>query len=81
MPVKFQREGITYNDLSEEEKEEWDALEWSEDGQIPNRDRIANAKVTVLTAGKKIAEQQTGDDGKFSFDQLKAANYEIQVRV
>lgn len=26
-------------------------------------------------------EQQTGDDGKFSFDQLKAGNYEIQVRI
>src|SRR6266851_1893380 len=33
----FQREGITYNDLSEEEKEEWDALEWNEEGEIPER--------------------------------------------
>lgn len=35
----------------------------------------------VLQAGAEIAEQQTGDDGKFSFDQLKAGKYEIQVRV
>lgn len=33
VPLKFQREGINYNDLSEEEKEAWDALEWTEDGE------------------------------------------------
>jgi type I restriction enzyme R subunit len=32
VPLKFQREGIKYDDLSEEEKEQWDALEWNEDG-------------------------------------------------
>ena len=37
VPLKFQREGINYDDLSDEEKEAWDALEWSEDGQIPDR--------------------------------------------
>jgi type I restriction enzyme R subunit len=37
VPLKFQREGISYDELPEEEKEQWDALEWSEDGQIPNR--------------------------------------------
>jgi hypothetical protein len=47
----------------------------------PSGDRIANANVAVLKAGKEIAEQQTGDDGKFSFGQLKTGNYEIQVRV
>src|SRR5205814_723364 len=36
-PLRFQREGITYADLSEEEQEQWDALEWDEDGQIPTR--------------------------------------------
>ena len=35
MPTKFQREGISYDDLSDEEKEEWDALEWDEDGTCP----------------------------------------------
>ena len=34
VPLKFQREGIKYDDLSEEEKEEWDAKEWSEDGKF-----------------------------------------------
>ena len=37
VPVKFQREGIRYDDLSEEEKDEWDALEWSEEGEVPDR--------------------------------------------
>ena len=32
VPLKFQREGIKYDELSEEEKEQWDALEWDEDG-------------------------------------------------
>ena len=37
VPLKFQREGIRYDDLSEEEQAQWDALEWSEDGEIPDR--------------------------------------------
>jgi hypothetical protein len=44
-------------------------------------DRVTIAKVTVLQAGKEIAEQQTGNDGKFSFDQLKAGNYELRVGI
>jgi type I restriction enzyme R subunit len=37
VPVKFQRQGITYDDLSEEDKEQWDALEWDDEGQVPDR--------------------------------------------
>ncbi len=37
VPLKFQREGITYDQLSDEEKSEWDALEWNEDGEVPDR--------------------------------------------
>ena len=37
VPLKFPQEGITYDELSEEEKEEWDAIEWSDDGSIPTR--------------------------------------------
>jgi type I restriction enzyme R subunit len=37
VPLKFQREGIKYDELSESEKEEWDALEWDESGNIPDR--------------------------------------------
>jgi type I restriction enzyme, R subunit len=37
VPLKFQREGIKYDELSEAEKEEWDTLEWDESGNIPDR--------------------------------------------
>ena len=35
MPLNFQREGIRYRDLSEDEKEARDAFEWDEDGTVP----------------------------------------------
>ncbi len=37
VPLKFQREGITYDELSEEDKDQWDALEWDEEGGVPDR--------------------------------------------
>ncbi len=37
VPLKFEREGIKYDDLSEEEKEEWDAKEWDEEGNVPEK--------------------------------------------
>ena len=37
VPVKFQREGIDYDKLSDEEKEAWDALEWDDTGNVPTR--------------------------------------------
>ena len=36
VPLKFQREGIKYENLSDEEKEQWDAKEWDEDGTTPD---------------------------------------------
>lgn len=41
VPLKFQREGIDYDQLSDEEKEAWDAIEWDEEGT--ERDRIESA--------------------------------------
>src|SRR5262249_52886148 len=35
VPLKFQRDGIRYDDLSEEEKEGWDAIEWDGNGSGP----------------------------------------------
>jgi type I restriction enzyme R subunit len=32
VPLKFPRDGIKYDDLSDEDKEAWDALDWGEDG-------------------------------------------------
>jgi len=37
VPVKFQREGIDYDKLSDEEKEAWDEIEWDDSGTIPTR--------------------------------------------
>lgn len=42
VPLKFQREGITYDELSEDEKDEWDAIEWDEDGTVPDRVEAAS---------------------------------------
>ena len=37
VPLKFQREGIRYDDLSDEEKEEWDQMEWDDEGKRSRR--------------------------------------------
>jgi type I restriction enzyme R subunit len=68
VPLKFQREGIKYDDLSEDEKEEWDALEWNEDGTAPgevnaeavnkwlfNQDTVDKVLETLMTKGLKVA--------------------------
>ena len=68
VPLKFQREGIRYDDLSEEEKEEWDALEWNEEGTTPtevdaaalnqwlfNVDTVDKVLAQLMTAGQKVA--------------------------
>ncbi len=68
VPLKFQREGIKYDDLSEEEKEQWDALEWNEDGTTPdavdaaalnkwlfNTDTVDKVLAHLMTNGLKVA--------------------------
>jgi type I restriction enzyme R subunit len=68
VPLKFQREGILYTQLSEEDKEQWDALEWSEDGAVPdwveaeavntwlfNKDTVDKALEHLMTRGQKVA--------------------------
>jgi type I restriction enzyme R subunit len=68
VPLKFQREGIRYADLSEEEKEAWDAADWDEDGTIPqeisseelnrflfNADTVDKALATLMEFGLKVA--------------------------
>ena len=37
VPVRFQREGIDYDKLTEAEQEAWDAVEWDEEGNVPQR--------------------------------------------
>ncbi len=46
VPIKFQREGITYDELTSDEQEEWDALEWDDEGG-PVPDRIEAAALNA----------------------------------
>jgi type I restriction enzyme R subunit len=69
VPLKFQRDGIQYAQLSEDEKEQWDALEWTEDGSPPpneveaaalnkwlfNTDTVDKALAHLMTKGQKVA--------------------------
>jgi type I restriction enzyme, R subunit len=68
VPLKFQREGIKYADLSEEEKAQWDELEWNEDGTAPdsvsaeelnkwlfNIDTVDKVLEVLMTKGQRVA--------------------------
>jgi type I restriction enzyme R subunit len=68
VPLKFQREGITYDRLTEDEKEQWDALDWNEEGEIPdrveaeavnkwlfNKDTVDKVLAHVMTRGLRVA--------------------------
>ncbi|MEJ7577669.1 MAG: DEAD/DEAH box helicase family protein [Pyrinomonadaceae bacterium] len=37
VPTKFTREGIKYDDLSDEEKDQWDEIEWNEENETPEQ--------------------------------------------
>ncbi|MGW5212065.1 DEAD/DEAH box helicase family protein [Streptomyces sp. NPDC004051] len=67
VPLKFMEQGIRYDDLSEEEKAEWDAKEWTEDGDIPdavgrhdmnkflfNEDTVDKMLETLMTRGHRV---------------------------
>ena len=68
VPLRFQREGINYDELSEEEKEQWDALEWDEEGGVPdrveaeavnkwlfNQDTVDKVLAHLMTRGQTVA--------------------------
>ena len=69
VPLKFVREGIKYDDLTDEEKEEWDAIEWDEDKEdVPdsvdaaalnkwlfNADTVDKVLETLMQRGQKVA--------------------------
>jgi type I restriction enzyme R subunit len=69
VPLKFQREGISYDELSEEDKEAWDELEWDEDDPTPpdhvdaaalnkwlfNADTVDMVLETLMTKGVKVS--------------------------
>lgn len=69
VPLRFQREGIRYDDLSEDEKDQWDALEWDDEGgEAPdavgaeavnqwlfNTDTVDKMLALLMERGHKVA--------------------------
>ena len=68
MPTYFMQAGIKYDDLSEPEKEQWDELEWDDQGNIPdsvaaremnrslfNEDTVDKVLEQLMTRGQKVA--------------------------
>jgi type I restriction enzyme R subunit len=67
VPLRFQREGIKYENLSEEEKQQWDELDWG-DGEAPdevsakalnqwlfNKDTVDRVLEHLMTKGERVA--------------------------
>ncbi|MGO4534925.1 DEAD/DEAH box helicase family protein [Leifsonia sp. 2MCAF36] len=67
VPTKFMRQGIRYDDLTEDEKDQWDSADWGDDGLIPseigaaelnsflyNDDTIDKVLETLMTRGYRV---------------------------
>ena len=83
--LKFQRDGIDYDKLSEEEKEQWDELDWGEDGApdsvdppalnawLFNKDTVDKALEYLMTQGERVASgDRLGKTIIFAKNQLHA---------
>ncbi|TAH14088.1 MAG: DUF4145 domain-containing protein [Curvibacter sp.] len=68
VPLKFQREGIKYAELSEDERAQWDELDWDDEGHAPdevgaeavnkwlfNTDTVDKVLELLMTQGHKVA--------------------------
>ena len=68
VPMKFLTRGVRYDDLSEDEKDAWDAADWNDDGVIPdvvgaeelnkylfNADTVDKVLEVLLTRGYRVA--------------------------
>jgi type I restriction enzyme, R subunit len=69
VPLKFPREGIRYDDLSDEEKEQWESQDWGDESEEPpdsvaaqavnswlfNADTIDKLLETLMTHGHRVA--------------------------
>lgn len=67
VPLKIIREGLKYDQLSEDEKQQWDELEWGEDGppnevdsadinrRLFNQDTVDQVLKHLMTKGEKVA--------------------------
>ena len=67
VPLKFQREGIVYDQLSDDEKEAWDEAEWEDENGPPdrveaeavnqwlfNQDTVDKVLAHLMTHGQKV---------------------------
>jgi type I restriction enzyme R subunit len=67
LPLRFPNLGVRYEDLTQEEKDEWDSKEWSDDGDVPdevlpgeinrwllNDDTIDKVLETLMQRGHKV---------------------------
>lgn len=67
VPLNIVREGLVYDDLSEDEKQQWDELEWGEEGPpeavdsadinkwLFNQDTVDRVLEHLMTKGEKVA--------------------------
>ena len=67
VPVHFPREGIKYDELSDEEKQQWDEMEWGEDGPpdevdpaamnqwLFNESTVDQVLEHMMTKGERVA--------------------------
>ncbi|MCP8474475.1 DEAD/DEAH box helicase family protein [Pseudomonas sp. ZM24] len=68
VPLKFQRGGIRYDDLSEDEKDQWDELDWGDEEEPPeevnaeavnrwlfNEDTVDKMLQVLMERGHKVA--------------------------
>jgi len=68
VPLKCQREGIKYDELSEDDKDQWDALDWDDEGNVPdsveaqavnkwlfNKDTVDKVLEHLMTRGLTVA--------------------------
>lgn len=71
VPLRFHRQGIRYDELSEEERDDWEAVEWGAEGGAPDRveaeavnrwlfnaDTVDKMLEHVMTRGQRV------DDGE-----------------
>lgn len=69
VPLRIPRDGIVYDNLTDDEKEAWDAIEWDEDGVVPDRveaaavnqwlfniDTVDKVLEHLMTKGLKVAD-------------------------
>jgi len=68
VPLRFQRDGIRYADLPDEEKTQWDELDWDDEGNVPdevnsealnkwlfNEDTVDKVLATLMVHGQNVA--------------------------